>query len=84
MSTARDKYLAIQEQQMIGWCHVFNGHLSKWWATIQDDYLSSIKLLTKRHNGSTWDTHTVKLIWTQFFMLWTTRYDIRHTPQDNG
>eukprot|EP00957_Ditylum_brightwellii_P182309 13888847-Ditylum_brightwellii.AAC.1 len=83
MVTARDEYLAVQEQQQIGWCRVFNGHLSKHWATIQDDYLSSIKLHTKRLNGSTWATYRVKLIWAQLFKLWTMRNETRNTSQDD-
>ena len=51
---------------------------------IQDEYLYTIKLKTSSLNRTTWATHLVKLIWSQFFKLWTLRNEQRNKPQDDG
>eukprot|EP00957_Ditylum_brightwellii_P047825 3632870-Ditylum_brightwellii.AAC.2 len=43
------------------------------WSDIQDKYLHDIKLHTRHSNGALWAKQIIKLIWQQFFFLWTQR-----------
>jgi hypothetical protein len=68
----------IQEQQSIGWRHIFNGHLSCQWRILQDSYIRQRKIRTRTQTGANWSLRTQTTIWTAFFSLWTTRNETIH------
>eukprot|EP00957_Ditylum_brightwellii_P025207 1907770-Ditylum_brightwellii.AAC.1 len=78
-----DKRYLVGEQTAIGWRRLFNGQLTKQWAILQDDYLHHIRLCTSSLNGTTWASHIVKFIWSQFFILWTLRNEKQNAAQEN-
>eukprot|EP00957_Ditylum_brightwellii_P007407 560868-Ditylum_brightwellii.AAC.1 len=54
------------------------------WSDIQDKYLQDIKLHTRCSNGASWAKHVIKLIWQQFFILWTQQNETYHGKNEQG
>eukprot|EP00957_Ditylum_brightwellii_P105303 8027532-Ditylum_brightwellii.AAC.1 len=63
--------LAIKQLIAIGWRQFLNGCISKMWSDLQDKYLRDIKFHTQHSNGASYTNQVIKLIWQQFFILWT-------------
>eukprot|EP00957_Ditylum_brightwellii_P105108 8011627-Ditylum_brightwellii.AAC.1 len=79
-----DKRCLVGKQTTIGWRRLLNSQLTMQWAILQDDYLHHIRLQVSSLNGTTWASHIVKLIWSQFFVPWTLRNEKQHAAQENG
>jgi hypothetical protein len=68
----------IQEQNDIGWRHLFNGHLTSQWRILQDRYLRRQKIHTVTYTGSGWSLRTLTILWNDFFVLWQARNEAIH------
>eukprot|EP00957_Ditylum_brightwellii_P084556 6429878-Ditylum_brightwellii.AAC.1 len=84
MAVTEEEHIAITQQTANGWEQFFNGRISKKWAQIQDEYLHDVKLHTPRINGTTWAKQAIKLIWQQFFLLWTQQNELCHDKDKCG
>eukprot|EP00957_Ditylum_brightwellii_P007578 574014-Ditylum_brightwellii.AAC.1 len=78
------KSTAIMQQMAIGWRQLVYRCISKTWSDIQDQYLRDIKLHTQCSNGASWAKKIIKLIWQQFFILWTQCNEKCHGKNGNG
>jgi hypothetical protein len=68
----------IQEQTLIGWRHLFNGHLTNEWRQKQDYFVRRRKIRTLTHTGSGWSLRTLTILWTEFLHLWKMRNESIH------
>jgi hypothetical protein len=68
----------ISEQSALGWCHLFNRHLTDQWRLCQDYYMCCHKISTNTHTGAGWSLRTLTILWTKFFVLWKQRYESIH------
>jgi hypothetical protein len=68
----------IAEQTSLGWRHMFNGHLSTEWRSKQDHYVRRRKIKTRTNTGAGWSLRTITLLWTEFFVVWTSRNEAIH------
>eukprot|EP00957_Ditylum_brightwellii_P178389 13587666-Ditylum_brightwellii.AAC.1 len=82
MALTHAESLAIKQQTAIDWRQFFNSCISKMWSDLQDEYLIDIKLHTQCLNGAFWAKQVIKLIWQQFFILWTQRNKMSHSKNN--
>ena len=61
----------------IGWKNVFQGRISRLWAELQQDHLSSLEYI-KGHDGSHWAKSVLCHIMTKWNTLWDNRNADRH------
>ena len=65
---------ALFEQQRIGWYHIFTGHLSQQWETLQENTAKNDKLIAKYQ----WAANIVTIILKQVINLWEMRNEEVH------
>ena len=64
----------IQQQNAIGWRHIFRGRFASEWQRIQNDYYFRHKRKTTyKRTGEIWQKAFVLVIWDLWFELWTLR-----------
>ena len=68
----------IQDQQVIGWYHLFLARFSKRWSSLQAYYLTSHQIKIKGLSGDSWVQHISNIIITQWLELWDSRNADRH------
>ena len=72
-----DYHQLIHEQNTIGWIHVFQGRITKQWATLQQWHYSGFPKV-KGRDGSSWSRKILNHIFTHWNTLWDTRNQDRH------
>jgi hypothetical protein len=77
-------YQLIQEQNDIGWRHIFNGRLSLQWSELQGDYLCEINNKEKSLSGTLWTSAIIQEIWCQWQVVWTQRNQKIHGHDDRS
>ena len=75
----------IQQQNLIGWRHIFNGRFSVRWAELQDEYYSRMdqSLRTKQMTGQQWQSNIIGEIWEAWFLIWEKRNQDVHSHDSN-
>jgi ribonuclease HI len=73
----------IDEQNQIGWEHIWKGRWSKQWATFQELHYRRNQA-TSTFTGQFWTTKLIKLMWTHFWEHWDSRNGDKHgrTPAE--
>jgi hypothetical protein len=74
----RQYHQLITEQDAIGWCHLFNGHITKHWQLYQDKFIQQQRIHTIVYIGTNWSLRTLTILWTNFFCLWKARNELIH------
>jgi hypothetical protein len=72
---------AIQQQNSIGWQHVFQGRFSHEWSDIQDGFYASHHDHTgtpQRRTGQRWQVAVIGVLWKQWKVLWASRNQDLH------
>ena len=67
----------LREQATIGWVHVFQGRISKEWATVQQQYYDGFPP-KKGRDGSSWSRQILIHIFTCWNQLWDARNKAQH------
>jgi hypothetical protein len=61
----------LEEQAHLGWRQIFNGHWSRKWVDLQDQYLGEIGSKVSKYTGTNWLTAMLTTVWRQFFLVWS-------------
>jgi hypothetical protein len=67
---------AIEEQNNIGWTHVYKGRLSKQMLRAMDQHYDMLGVDKFRYNGERWARQLITNLWKIMIKLWKTRAEI--------
>jgi hypothetical protein len=67
----------LQEQNQIGWVHVFQGRISTSWQRLQQYHYSGLKPV-KGRNGMSWSCSILSFVFTEWVILWEARNKAVH------
>jgi hypothetical protein len=74
---------AIQEQNEIGWQHIFYGRMSTKFELAQEQHYRWLKALESTHNGRQWARLLIQQIWRTMLAMWNNRNKAKHNNNDS-
>jgi hypothetical protein len=70
--------LLIQQQNQIGWKHIFLGRFSWAWVDLQDAHYATRPNPKKSCKGAKWQVAIIKKLWDNWYLLWESRNNDLH------
>jgi hypothetical protein len=80
-AVSRELVPCIQQQNKIGWQHLFRGRIAKKMADFMESHYRSMPIDRKRYTGVRWCKMLIKNIWNTVLRLWENRNEWIHGKQ---
>jgi hypothetical protein len=75
---SRELQKGIQEQNSIGWIHIYYGRISSALILAMDTHYQELGLNKMQYNGKRWASRLIQNVWENILDLWKTRNNIIH------
>jgi hypothetical protein len=80
-AVSRELVPCIQQQNKIGWHHMFRGRIAKKMSEFMESHYRSMPIDRKRYTGERWSKMLIKNIWNMVLKLWEKRNEMIHGKQ---
>jgi lipopolysaccharide export system protein LptC len=78
---SRELLPCIQQQNKIGWHHLYKGRLSRRMIQFMEAHFRQLSIDCKKYTGERWGKMLLRNIWNMVLRLWETRNEIIHGKQ---